>query len=102
MSDPRRFAKNLTRQYNPEDSSEHHTRRRENLKSHTTEHVTMEINYCLFTLLHDNEARLSSIIVYLRKRDVVPLHCCNSANATTKETSYIYIHTHTHTGIHTD
>jgi hypothetical protein len=25
---------NLTRQYNPEDSSEHHTRRRENLKSH--------------------------------------------------------------------
>jgi hypothetical protein len=23
-----------TRQYNPEDSSEHHTRRRENLKSH--------------------------------------------------------------------
>jgi hypothetical protein len=27
--------KNFTRQYNPEDSSEHHTRRRENLKSHT-------------------------------------------------------------------
>jgi hypothetical protein len=26
----------LTRQYNPEDSSEHHTRRRENLKSHNT------------------------------------------------------------------
>jgi hypothetical protein len=25
---------NFTRQYNPEDSSEHHTRRRENLKSH--------------------------------------------------------------------
>jgi hypothetical protein len=25
-----------TRQYNPEDSSEHHTRRRENLKSHNT------------------------------------------------------------------
>jgi hypothetical protein len=24
----------ITRQYNPEDSSEHHTRRRENLKSH--------------------------------------------------------------------
>jgi hypothetical protein len=23
-----------TRQYNPEDSSEHHTRRRENIKSH--------------------------------------------------------------------
>jgi hypothetical protein len=25
----------FTRQYNPEDSSEHHTRRLENLKSHT-------------------------------------------------------------------
>jgi hypothetical protein len=25
----------FTRQYNPEDSSEHHTRRRENFKSHT-------------------------------------------------------------------
>jgi hypothetical protein len=28
----------FTRQYNPEDSSEHHTRRRENLKSHNTVH----------------------------------------------------------------
>jgi hypothetical protein len=26
----------FTRQYNPEDSSEHHTRRRENLKIHLT------------------------------------------------------------------
>jgi hypothetical protein len=26
----------FTRQYNPEDNSEHHTRRRENLKSHKT------------------------------------------------------------------
>jgi hypothetical protein len=29
----------FTRQYNPEDSSEHHTRRRENLKSHFDYHV---------------------------------------------------------------
>jgi hypothetical protein len=28
----------FTRQYNPEDSSEHHTRRRENLKSHKEMH----------------------------------------------------------------
>jgi hypothetical protein len=28
----------FTRQYNPEDSSEHHTRRRENLKSHNQLH----------------------------------------------------------------
>jgi hypothetical protein len=27
---------NFTRQYNPEDNSEHHTRRRENLKSHNS------------------------------------------------------------------
>jgi hypothetical protein len=30
----------FTRQYNPEDSSEHHTRRRENLKSHTAERLS--------------------------------------------------------------
>jgi hypothetical protein len=29
----------FTRQYNPEDSSEHHTRRRENLKSHEDDNV---------------------------------------------------------------
>jgi hypothetical protein len=29
-----------TRQYNPEDSSEHHTRRRENLKSHNDVEVS--------------------------------------------------------------
>jgi hypothetical protein len=29
----------FTRQYNPEDSSEHHTRRRENLKSHKSDYV---------------------------------------------------------------
>jgi hypothetical protein len=29
----------FTRQYNPEDSSEHHTRRRENLKSHVIHNV---------------------------------------------------------------
>jgi hypothetical protein len=28
----------FTRQYNPEDGSEHHTRRRENLKSHTVQY----------------------------------------------------------------
>jgi hypothetical protein len=32
-------------------------------------------------LLHDNEARLSSIVAYLRKRNVVLSHCYNSANA---------------------
>jgi hypothetical protein len=40
----------------------------------------MEINYCLFTLLHDNESRLSSIVAYLRKRNVVLSHCYNSAD----------------------
>jgi hypothetical protein len=32
----------FTRQYNPEDSSEHHTRRRENLKSHEIIYVYIE------------------------------------------------------------
>jgi hypothetical protein len=32
----------FTRQYNPEDSSEHHTRRRENLKSHTVEAILVQ------------------------------------------------------------
>jgi hypothetical protein len=34
----------FTRQYNPEDSSEHHTRRRENLKSHTDVHNAEEFD----------------------------------------------------------
>jgi hypothetical protein len=29
----------FTRQYNPEDNSEHHTRRRENLKCHTMKNM---------------------------------------------------------------
>jgi hypothetical protein len=33
-----------TRQYNPEDSFEHHTRRRENLKSHKLK-VAHEMNF---------------------------------------------------------
>jgi hypothetical protein len=32
----------FTRQYNPEDSSEHHTRRRENLKSNITGDLSLE------------------------------------------------------------
>jgi hypothetical protein len=39
--------KNFTRQYNPEDSSEHHTRRRENLKSHIRSLFRTCIKNCL-------------------------------------------------------
>jgi hypothetical protein len=35
----------FTRQYNPEDNSEHHTRRRENLKSHF---VVLGYIFCIF------------------------------------------------------
>jgi hypothetical protein len=35
-----------TRQYNPEDSSEHHTRRRENLKSHMFRIVFWDVLSC--------------------------------------------------------
>jgi hypothetical protein len=31
----------FTRQYNPEDNSEHHTRRRENLKSHNSNFISI-------------------------------------------------------------
>jgi hypothetical protein len=34
----------FTRQYNPEDSSEHHTRRRENLKSHTVLEIPLPVD----------------------------------------------------------
>jgi hypothetical protein len=37
----------FTRQYNPEDSSEHHTRRRENLKSHTYHDITIYMPKCV-------------------------------------------------------
>jgi hypothetical protein len=45
----------FTRQYNPEDSSEHHTRRRENLKSHyfySDMIVQAEHYYCMFQTHH--------------------------------------------------
>jgi hypothetical protein len=35
----------FTRQYNPEDSSEHHTRHRENLKSHTAIRLLFSVLY---------------------------------------------------------
>jgi hypothetical protein len=36
----------FTRQYNPEDSSEHHTRRRENLKSHILDLCLLSAQVC--------------------------------------------------------
>jgi hypothetical protein len=41
----------FTRQYNPEDNSEHHTRRRENLKSHIDS--LPYLNPCASKLLSD-------------------------------------------------
>jgi hypothetical protein len=40
-----------TRQYNPEDSSEHHTRRRENLKSHIGTTVYEALHWEIFSSL---------------------------------------------------
>jgi hypothetical protein len=42
---------NFTRQYNPEDSSEHHTRRRENLKSHSESLLRVIIPPCVTPFL---------------------------------------------------
>jgi hypothetical protein len=43
----------LTRQYNPEDSSEHHTRHRENLKSHM-----------LHNMLHNNISEMTNLLTF--------------------------------------
>jgi hypothetical protein len=52
----------------------------------------MEINYSLFTLSHDNEARLSSIVAYLGKRNVVLSHCYSGANVIeSRELTYVTI-----------
>jgi hypothetical protein len=40
-----------TRQYNPEDSSEHHTRRRENLKSQTGIIVLQDISKTVLSVM---------------------------------------------------
>jgi hypothetical protein len=37
----------FTRQYNPEDNSEHHTRRRENLKSHIGLSIHQFLSFCV-------------------------------------------------------
>jgi hypothetical protein len=44
-----------TRQYNPENSSEHHTRRRENLKSHK---ITMMLGDIIITVKYRNCAKM--------------------------------------------
>jgi hypothetical protein len=41
----------FTRQYNPEDSSEHHTRRRENLKSHRGFISLNSVNQLIFVMV---------------------------------------------------
>jgi hypothetical protein len=49
----------FTRQYNPEDSSEHHTRRRENLKSQTDLQIKdLFMHFCRFWL-YENIAGIS-------------------------------------------
>jgi hypothetical protein len=41
----------FTRQYNPEDSSEHHTRRRENLKSHILHESAISVFYLIIIII---------------------------------------------------
>jgi hypothetical protein len=48
---------NFTRQYIPEDNSEHHTRRRENLKSHEINHLLRPVPPAL--LLDDSACRIA-------------------------------------------
>jgi hypothetical protein len=50
----------FTRQYNPEDSSEHHTRRRENLKSHTYQ-ITINVENDLHLLAHTPDTAVQGL-----------------------------------------
>jgi thiamine phosphate synthase YjbQ (UPF0047 family) len=47
----------FSRQYNPEDNSEHHTRRRENLKSHISEVLTASIISGMSDRPHDGGSK---------------------------------------------
>jgi hypothetical protein len=51
----------FTRQYIPEDNSEHHTRRRENLKSHTADNVLFLKYYVNSATIYINTIFSSSI-----------------------------------------
>jgi hypothetical protein len=48
---------NLTRQYNPEDCSEHHTRRRENLKSH----IVNSMGRLLYVVFDDSSLVMEAV-----------------------------------------
>jgi hypothetical protein len=52
----------FTRQYNPEDSSEHHTRRRENLKSHNVTISLSSYDQSPFCLYIKNEFARSNLV----------------------------------------
>jgi hypothetical protein len=62
----------FTRQYNPEDSSEHHTRRRENLKSHKLmepESSSQEQRLPIDT----DESQLESVIATFQEQKCLPV-----------------------------
>jgi hypothetical protein len=50
---------NFTRQYNPEDTSEHHTRHRENLKSHVSEMLTASVIRVMMEAVNISETSAS-------------------------------------------
>jgi len=63
-----------TRQYNPEDSSEHHTRRRENLKSHR---VIFQFLYFMKNLQDSFETDAENVFHLLAdKHPPVPVRHC--------------------------
>jgi hypothetical protein len=63
----------FTRQYNPEDSSEHHTRRRENLKSHNILWAHLFLYVALFTTLTPDVPLLGPSVAQNRSKGS---HCC--------------------------
>jgi hypothetical protein len=66
----------FTRQYNPEDSSEHHTRRRENLKSHRNgvNHFFKAVHFLDNRLLENCPSIMTGNL-----KSYLNICCCNRA-----------------------
>jgi hypothetical protein len=81
----------FTRQYNPEDSSEHHTRRRENLKSHMLHFVHQTKPVFTATCLKQESQQLSREYAYMSARSGVSAFW-HSSDQAIAVTDYVWGH----------
>jgi hypothetical protein len=90
---------NFTRQYIPEDNSEHHTRRRENLKSHTVIFNWTEFNKTTATLsaeipfeMNNSNSENTSATLVRRKQSsqAMPVRAASSLKISEQPPFYHY------------